>query len=133
MGTGRSECTPSVTASCTQSAREPFSHNPVPVMKFNLNVNSWTVEVDVDPDLPLLWALRGHLKLSEAAYGCALGLCDACTVRVDGMPVRSCITPVCTIGSARITTIESATPGPQPPRPLAKGNAPAPQRGKSTR
>ncbi|HEY2630577.1 MAG TPA: 2Fe-2S iron-sulfur cluster-binding protein [Usitatibacter sp.] len=79
-------------------------------MKFNLNVNSQSIEVDVDPDLPLLWALRGHLSLSEAAYGCAQGLCDACTVRVDGMPVRSCITPVSTVGSAHITTIASATP-----------------------
>ncbi|HUL55375.1 MAG TPA: 2Fe-2S iron-sulfur cluster-binding protein [Usitatibacter sp.] len=77
-------------------------------MKFQLNVNSRLVEVDVDPDLPLLWALRGHLQLSDAAYGCAQGLCDACKVNVDGMPVRSCITPVCTIGSARITTGQAA-------------------------
>jgi aerobic-type carbon monoxide dehydrogenase small subunit (CoxS/CutS family) len=67
--------------------REPCSYPTVPVVKFNLNVNSRTIEVDVDPDLPLLWALRGHLKLS-----------------VDGMPVRCCITPFCTVGSARITT-----------------------------
>ena len=93
-------------------------------MKFNLNVNSLTVEVDVDPDLPLLWALRGHLKVSEAAYACAQGLCDACTLRVDGIPVRSCITPVCTIGSAHITTVESAMLSPLPRRPRPRGNAP---------
>ena len=79
-------------------------------MKFNLNVNTRTVEIDVDPDLPLLWALRDHLRLTDTAYGCAQGLCDACKVRVDGMPVRSCITPVCTIGSARITTLETQVP-----------------------
>ncbi|MFZ3323309.1 MAG: 2Fe-2S iron-sulfur cluster-binding protein [Usitatibacter sp.] len=86
-------------------------------MKFNLNVNSRLVEVDVDPDLPLLWALRAHLNLTEAAYGCAQGLCDACMVRIEGMPVRSCITPVCTVGSARITTVEAASLSPRPQRP----------------
>ena len=61
-------------------------------MKFNLNVNSRSVEIDVDPDLPLLWALRDHLKLTEAAYGCAQGSCDACTVRIDSSPVCSTAT-----------------------------------------
>jgi isoquinoline 1-oxidoreductase subunit alpha len=97
-------------------------------MKFNLSVNSRMVEVDVDPDLPLLWALRGHLRLTDAAYGCAQGLCDACTVRVDGMPVRSCITPVCTIGSAHITTMDaSGSLGAASPRSHED------QRGRSTR
>ncbi len=96
-------------------------------MKFNLNVNSRIVEIDVDPDLPLLWALRVHLDLTDAAYGCAQGLCDACTVRIDGIPVRSCITPVCTVGSARITTIEAPTLGSQPQGERQRGQA-----GKST-
>ena len=93
-------------------------------MKFNLNVNSRSVEIDVDPDLPLLWALRDHLKLTEAAYGCAQGLCDACTVRIDGVPVRSCITPVCTIGSARITTVEAARLNSRHQHPRPQGTAP---------
>jgi isoquinoline 1-oxidoreductase alpha subunit len=93
-------------------------------MKYLLNLNSKTVEVDADPDLPLLWALRGHLKLNEAAYGCAQGMCDACTVRVGGMPVRSCITPVSTIGAARITTVESAMLSPLPPRPHPPATVP---------
>ncbi|HLX24741.1 MAG TPA: 2Fe-2S iron-sulfur cluster-binding protein [Usitatibacter sp.] len=84
-------------------------------MKFTLNVNSRIVEVDVDPDLPLLWALRSHVKLTEAAYGCAQGLCDACKVRVDGVLVRSCITPVSTVGSARVMTVDASTLGPRPP------------------
>ena len=91
-------------------------------MKFNLNVNSRTVEVDVDPDLPLLWALRAHLHVTDAAYGCAQGLCDACKVFIDGMPVRSCITPVSTVGSAHVTTVEAAKLKPRP----------ADQRGRST-
>jgi isoquinoline 1-oxidoreductase subunit alpha len=102
-------------------------------MKFSLNVNSRAVEVDVDPDLPLLWSLRGHVELGEAAYGCADGLCDACTVRIDGTAIRSCITPVCTIGSARITTIESATLNREAERVPARTNVPPPQRGRSTR
>jgi aerobic-type carbon monoxide dehydrogenase small subunit (CoxS/CutS family) len=95
-------------------------------MKFTLNVNSRTVEVEADPDLPLLWALRGHIRLNEAAYGCAQGLCDACTVHIDGMPVRSCITPVCTVGSARVTTLEAATFSPRPQRQLRRESAPPP-------
>jgi isoquinoline 1-oxidoreductase alpha subunit len=93
-------------------------------MKFSLNVNSRNVEIDVDPDLPLLWALRSHLLLTEAAYGCAQGLCDACKVRIDGVLVRSCITPVSTVGSARITTIEAATLSPRPQHPRPRENAP---------
>ncbi len=91
-------------------------------MKFNLNVNSRTVEIDVDPDLPLLWALRDHLHLTETAYGCAQGICEACKVFIDGMPVRSCITPVSTVGSARVTTIQAVRLKPQA----------ADQRGRST-
>jgi isoquinoline 1-oxidoreductase alpha subunit len=79
-------------------------------MKFKLNVNSRMVEIDVDPDLPLLWALRGHLRFTDAAYACAHGECEACKLRVDGVMVRSCITPVSTIGSARISTPEAAVP-----------------------
>lgn len=93
-------------------------------MKFKLNVNSRLVEVDVDPDVPLLWALRAHLNPAEAAYGCAQGLCDACTVRIDGIPVRSCITPVCTVGSASITTVEVASLSPQPQRPRPRETVP---------
>jgi len=69
-------------------------------MKFHLNVNSRMVELDVDPDLPLLWALRTHLHITDAAYG---------KVRIDGVLVRSCITPVSTIGSAPVRTIEATT------------------------
>ena len=74
-----------------------------------MTVNGEGVNYRLDPDTPLLWALREHLQVTDAAYGCAQGLCDACKVRIDGVPIRSCITPVCTIGSARITTLEGAT------------------------
>jgi isoquinoline 1-oxidoreductase alpha subunit len=75
-------------------------------MKFALNVNSKAVEIDADPDMPLLWALRDRLNLTGAKYGCGLGLCGACTVHLDGKPVRSCMTPVSAVKSARVTTIE---------------------------
>ena len=97
-------------------------------MKFKLNVNSRTVEVDVDPDLPLLWVLRDHLNLRGAAYGCAEGLCDSCTVRIDGMPVRSCITPVCTVGSAGVTTDEARAEGLAQSRRRAQAGPPPEER-----
>ena len=60
----------------------------------NLVVNGRHVEVDVDPDTPLLWVLRDHAGLTGTKFGCGQALCGACTVHVDGQPVRSCLTPV---------------------------------------
>ncbi len=71
-----------------------------------LNVNGQTREIDADPDMPLLWALRDLLKLTGTKYGCGAALCGACTVHLDGEPIRACVTPVSSIGAARITTIE---------------------------
>jgi isoquinoline 1-oxidoreductase alpha subunit len=81
-------------------------------MKFTLNVNGESRSVDVDPKTPLLWVLRDELELKGTKFGCGMSLCGACTVHVDGAPIRACITPVSTIGQARITTIEGvgATP-----------------------
>ena len=77
-----------------------------------LNVNGKAVEVDVDPDTPLLWVLRDTLGLTGTKFGCGMALCGACTVHVDGVATRSCITPVDSIGASAITTIEAigATP-----------------------
>ncbi|MFM7396761.1 MAG: (2Fe-2S)-binding protein [Gammaproteobacteria bacterium] len=72
----------------------------------SLNINDRTVEVDADPEMPLLWVLRDLLGLTGTKYGCGMALCGACTVHLDGAPVRACVTPVGTLGTQRITTIE---------------------------
>ena len=81
-------------------------------MKFTLNVNGESRSVDVVAKTPLLWVLRDELELKGTKFGCGMSLCGACTVHVDGAPVRACVTPVSTVGAARITTIEGvgATP-----------------------
>lgn len=71
-----------------------------------LTVNDRSVEVDVDPATPLLWVLRDTLGLTGTKYGCGMALCGACTVHLDGVPVRACVTPVSTVGAQRITTVE---------------------------
>ena len=71
-----------------------------------LSVNGTTHRVDADPDMPLLWALRDHLNLTGTKFGCGIAQCGACTVHVDGMPVRSCQIRVGDVGSGRVTTVE---------------------------
>jgi isoquinoline 1-oxidoreductase alpha subunit len=73
----------------------------------SLNINGRTRQLDVDPDMPLLWALRDIVGLRGTKYGCGLGLCGACTVHVDGAPTRSCITPCGALAGHKITTIEA--------------------------
>jgi isoquinoline 1-oxidoreductase subunit alpha len=75
-------------------------------MRYRLDVNGTTREVDVPPGMPLLWVLRGELGLVGTKYGCGAGLCGACTVHVDGVAQRSCQLPVGRIGHAKIHTIE---------------------------
>jgi isoquinoline 1-oxidoreductase subunit alpha len=71
-----------------------------------LNVNRNTVEVDIDPETPLLWVLRDALGLTGTKFGCGMALCGACTVHLNGAPVRSCQIPVSAIGDQAVTTIE---------------------------
>ena len=75
-----------------------------------LSVNGKDTEVDVDPDTPLLWVLRDTLGLTGTKFGCGMALCGACTVHLDGQPIRSCVTPVNTVGARRVTTIEGLSP-----------------------
>lgn len=70
------------------------------------SVNGKKVQVDVDDDVPLLWVLRDHLKLTGTKYGCGVGECGSCTVHVDGKAVRSCGTTVAQVRGKKITTIE---------------------------
>lgn len=77
-----------------------------------LNINGNDFELDVEPDMPLLWAIRDHVALTGTKFGCGMAQCGACTVHMDGAPIRSCVTPVSAAQGAHIKTIESiaATP-----------------------
>lgn len=73
----------------------------------SLRINGTAKELkDVDPEIPLLWVLRDHLKLVGTKYSCGMGLCGACTVHMDNEPVRACITPVSAAAGKSVTTIE---------------------------
>ena len=85
--------------------------------KFTLNVNGKTHTVDADPDMPLLYALRNDLGLNNPQFGCGLAQCGACTVHVDGAAVRSCVTPVSSVGSSKVVTM-SGLGTPEKPHPL---------------
>ncbi|MCK6430539.1 MAG: (2Fe-2S)-binding protein [Burkholderiaceae bacterium] len=72
-----------------------------------LNVNGRGMSVDADPSTPLLWVLREHLGLTGTKFGCGIAVCGACTVHLNGQPVRSCSTPLSAAAGAQITTIEA--------------------------
>jgi isoquinoline 1-oxidoreductase subunit alpha len=76
-------------------------------MAFTIKVNGTARSVDVDGDTPLLWVLRDVLGMTGTKFGCGMALCGACTVHIDGAATRSCITPVDSIGSSQVTTIEA--------------------------
>jgi isoquinoline 1-oxidoreductase subunit alpha len=71
-----------------------------------LNVNGRDLKADVEPDTPLLWTLRDGLGLTGTKFGCGMAQCGACTVHLDGQPIRSCVTPVSAVGTKKVTTIE---------------------------
>ncbi len=73
-----------------------------------LTINGTASQIDADPDMPLLWALRDELKLTGTKFGCGLAQCGACTVHVDGVPVRSCQTFLGDVEGTEVTTIEGA-------------------------
>ena len=75
-----------------------------------LSINGKNHEVDVDPSTPLLWAIREQVGLTGTKYGCGIAQCGACTVHLDGQPIRSCATPVSSVGGKSVTTIEGLSP-----------------------
>jgi isoquinoline 1-oxidoreductase subunit alpha len=83
--------------------------------KFTLNVNGQAKTVDVTPDTPMLWVLRDSLGLVGTKYGCGIGECGACIIQLDGKPVRGCLTPVSSVGTKKVTTIEGLDPKGQHP------------------
>jgi isoquinoline 1-oxidoreductase alpha subunit len=78
---------------------------------YQLNVNGTDQTLDVEPDMPLLWALRDTLGLIGTKYGCGIAQCGACTVHLNGQPVRSCTTPVAAAAGQKVTTIEGLASG----------------------
>ena len=74
-----------------------------------LKLNGKTVEVQAEPDTPLLWVLRAELKLTGTKFGCGKALCGACTVHLDGVAVRSCVTPLAAVGDKEVETIEGVS------------------------
>jgi aerobic-type carbon monoxide dehydrogenase small subunit (CoxS/CutS family) len=78
-------------------------------MSYTISVNGTLHRIDVEPDTPLLWVLRDTLGLTGTKYGCGAALCGACTVHLDGKPVRSCRTPLSAVGERQVTTIEGVS------------------------
>ena len=79
-----------------------------------LIINGKSAEVNIDPNMPLLWVLRDVLNLTGTKYGCGIAACGACTVHVNGRAVRSCVTPIQSVADAKITTIEVLGSADQP-------------------
>src|SRR4051794_21635816 len=75
-----------------------------------VTVNGQRMEVGIDGGTPLLWVLREHLKLTGTKFGCGVASCGACTVHVDGKPVRACVTPLSQVEGKSVTTIEGLSP-----------------------
>jgi isoquinoline 1-oxidoreductase subunit alpha len=80
------------------------------ILVISLTVNKRSVKVDVEPSTPLLWVLREHLGLTGTKYGCGVAQCGACTVHLDGRPVRSCSTPISRAAGKEVITIEGLSP-----------------------
>ncbi len=87
--------------------------------KITLNINGEKKSLEIDPNTPLLWALREHLDLVGTKYGCGMAQCGACTVHLNGVATRSCVLPVSAIGDSKITTIEGLSKNGDHPVQLA--------------
>jgi nicotinate dehydrogenase subunit A len=85
--------------------------------EYRVKVNGTVHMIEADPDMPLLYALRDNLQLSNPHFGCGLSQCGACTVHLNGVPARSCVTPMSKLGNAEVTTLEGLGT-PEHPHPL---------------
>ena len=85
--------------------------------RINLDVNGKVQTIDADPDMPLLYALRDDLGLNNPHFGCGLAQCGACTVHLDGQPIRSCVTPMSVVGDGKVVTL-AGLGTPEKPHPL---------------
>lgn len=97
--------------------------------KMTLDINLRTYTVDVDPDMPLLWVIRDYIGLTGTKYGCGIAQCGACTVHVDGKPMRSCVQAVAGVEGKKITTIEGISENNDHPVQRAWVEAQVPQCG----
>lgn len=89
------------------TAAAPAGATPQPDRApLTLHINGQPRTVQAEPDTPLLWLLRGELHLTGTKYGCGKALCGACTVHVDGQPLRACVTPIAAVGGGQVVTIE---------------------------
>src|ERR1044071_7268617 len=87
--------------------------------KISLNVNGKAHQIEADPDMPLLYALRNDLGLNNPHFGCGLAQCGACTVQIDGKPTLSCVTPLSAVGSGKVLTL-TGLGTPEKPHPVQK-------------
>ncbi len=94
-----------------------------------LRVNGQSKEVDVDPQMPLLWAIRDFLGLTGTKFGCGIAQCGVCTLHIDGLPVKSCVVPTSAAVNKEITTIEGLSQNNDHPVQIAWINAQVPQCG----
>ena len=74
--------------------------------KYTIDINGKKTQVEAEPDTPMLWVIRDYVGLKGTKFGCGMALCGACTIHLDGQPVRSCQTPISTVKKKKITTIE---------------------------
>ena len=98
-------------------------------MSIEFELNGYKTKLDPQPETALLWVLREHLKLTGTKFGCGSGLCGACTVHLDGQPIRACITPVLAVAGKSVTTIEGLSKNRSHPLQKAWIEAQVPQCG----
>ena len=96
---------------------------------YTINVNGKPQKVDVAADTPLLWVLRDNLRLVGTKFGCGIGSCGACTIHLNGVATRACLTPVSSVGAAKVTTIEGLSERGDHPLQLAWDEVDVPQCG----